>query len=144
MIVTAAFKQWLAALLYRCFTLAKVCSTFAVHNILCWLLEQPTSTALATLERCATKKVNSCSAVAVLCRSYGYSTGFHNAQGHGCEFFLYSFRVICSCFFCIFVFVPCLLCNTRLCHFLTVFVTALLVHYMVASFITSISYCKES
>ena len=63
LIVIAAFKQQLAVLLYRCFTLAKVCSAFAVHDILCWLLERLTSTALATLKCHATKKVNSCSAV---------------------------------------------------------------------------------
>ena len=33
-------------MLYGCFTLAKVCSAFAVHDILCWLLERLTSIAV--------------------------------------------------------------------------------------------------
>ena len=67
----AAFKQRLAALLYPCFTVAKFCSTFTVHEMWGSLLERLTSTALQTLKRCATIKVNCCSAAAALRRSYG-------------------------------------------------------------------------
>ena len=67
----AAFKQRPAALLYPCFTVAKFCSAFAVHEMWGSLLERLTSTALQTLKRCATIKVNCCSAAAALRRSYG-------------------------------------------------------------------------
>ena len=39
--------------------------------------------------------------------------GFATHQDTDVSFPLYLFRVICSCFHCMFVFAPCLLCNTR-------------------------------
>ena len=67
----AAFKQRPAALLYRCFTVAKFCSAFAVHEMWHSLLERLTSTALQTLKRWATIKVNCCTAAAALRCLYG-------------------------------------------------------------------------
>ena len=67
----AAFKQRPAVLLYHCFTMAKLCSAFAVHEMWGSLLERLTSTNLQTLKCCAAIKVNCCSAAAALRRSYG-------------------------------------------------------------------------
>ena len=67
----AAFMQQPAALLYCCFTVAKFCSAFAVHEMWRSLLEWLTKTTLQTLKRCATVKVYRCSTAAALRRSYG-------------------------------------------------------------------------
>ena len=64
-------KQRPAALLYCCFTVAKFCSAFAVHEMWRSLLEWLTNTALQTLKRCATIKVYRCSTAVALRRSYG-------------------------------------------------------------------------